>query len=163
MIPTNGAKMKKFWEVRVSSSKKNWMIWYGIALYWCQQILFYRDQTNTKIEWSQRGWIVFIHPPWMMPNLSTIHWLHFYSVVACNRDSTISLLLLIFICNFIFFHLFLIFSFFSFCFCISVLYWNYNYFSHIRRWPSQSYSICSIDFSQFCPICNWFCHFARRK
>ena len=31
MIPTNGAKVKKFWEVRVSSSKKNWMIWYGIA------------------------------------------------------------------------------------------------------------------------------------
>ena len=33
MIPTNSAKMKKFWEVRVPSSKKNWMIWYGIALW----------------------------------------------------------------------------------------------------------------------------------
>ena len=31
MIPTNGAKMKKFWVVMVSSSSKTFTIWYGIA------------------------------------------------------------------------------------------------------------------------------------
>ena len=32
MMPTNGAKKKKLWEVRVSSSNKNWMVWSEIAV-----------------------------------------------------------------------------------------------------------------------------------